>query len=61
VDFSETQITRCSHRIVKDGADDEREHWWRLSARRAFDAAARSQHIGLRIMRTFDLTARNGF
>jgi formylglycine-generating enzyme required for sulfatase activity len=42
VDFSETQITRCSHRIVKDGADDEREHCWRLSARRAFDAAARS-------------------
>jgi hypothetical protein len=46
---------------VEDGADDEREHWWRLSARRAFDAAARSPRIGLRIMRTFDLTARNGF
>jgi hypothetical protein len=61
VDFSETQIKRCSHRIVEDGADDEREPWWRLSARRAFDAAARSPRIGLRIMRTFDLTARNGF
>ena len=61
VDFSETQITRCLHRIVKDGADDEREHWRRLTARRAFDAAGRSPRTGFRVMRPFDPTARNGF
>lgn len=60
-DDTETQITRCSHRVVKDGADDEAGYWKRASARRAFDAAARSAQIGFRVMRPFDLSARKGF
>lgn len=56
-----TEITGCSHRVVKDGADSEDAHWWRPSARRAFKADGRSPRIGFRVMRPFDMTAKTGY
>lgn len=55
------EIGTCSHRIVKDGADSEDVQWQRPSARRAIKVDARSPRVGFRVMRPFDLTARNGY
>lgn len=53
--------SRCSHRVVKDGADGEERDWHHPAARRAFEADARSAQVGFRVMRPFDLTAKKGF
>lgn len=53
--------TRCSRRVVKDGADLEDKHWQNPASRRVFEADGRSPQVGFRVMRTFDLTAEKGF
>jgi len=44
----------CYRRILKDGADSEREHWKRPAARRPMAQGARSALVGFRVVRELD-------
>ncbi len=56
-----TMASHCPYRVVKDGADAESQDLQNPAVRRPFEAASRSPQIGFRVMRPFDLTAKNGF